>query len=508
MFILITDDVNSNPIATVQNKFSFETADTNNFKLENLTRIINFKSSKAMDNIDAPQWTDFTAPSPQIMDDYFMRKKDNQDYQLKFETPEAVTPVRSFRKSKPNKEPLSESFSGNESDNFQTPLKAPLSAKKKCDSSLKKNPSLKETTYENVLITAMKNLEFSFKKSDKSGNKSCLLDSPVLNKSAKRVTRSMCVQAANASKHEESCFQLHLEESTDSNETEENKENISFKEPSKESDSNCSSKIDSPVIEPVKEDHLTVKPKINIKEELIEKDPSPKVVNPTKSKIVTTSFSKAPLNSSNSGLKKKVTALTGNAWHRQMKRRLSINRRLSIAKPQNKNKYVSMAEAVNKFQRATPARFHTVNIKTTRTEQLRRQSLKLTRAHSPALMSKNRSRPVTVLSREEREKLELEKIRQNQIKANPVRKDILMRPAALKKVEKKMVTNPEPFHLTETKKGQHALDKTKQEIKRTHHIVKKTVPSIVSTDDKHLMIKVNIFFYVTPKVPIMNFKIP
>lgn len=454
-----------------------------------------------MDNIDAPQWTDFTAPSPQVIDDYFLRKHEQQDYQLKFETPEAVTPIKSFKKLNKSKQPLSESFSDNESDNFQTPLKAPLSLKKKCSSSLKKNQNLKETTYENVLITAMKNLEFSFKKSDKSGNKSCLLDSPILNNpTAKRVTRSMCVQAANISKHEheheQSCIQLHLEESADSNEIEENKENVNSKELIVENDKKSSSvSVSLQVSESVDQDELGNKSKITIKQKPEEKDSSMKTAQPVKSKILATYFSQGSFNSSNNSLKKKPTTLTGNAWHRQMKRRLSLNRRLSLVKPPITNKYVSMAEAVNKFQRVTPARFHTVNVKTTKTEQLRRQSFKLTRAHSPALMSKNRSRPVTAVSREEQERLELEKIRQNQIKANPVRKDILKRPAPLKKVEKKMVTNPEPFHLTETKKGQVSHDKP-TETKRTHHIIKKTVPSIVSTDDKHLMIKVKKFLLI------------
>ncbi|KAG5329929.1 TPX2 protein, partial [Acromyrmex heyeri] len=108
------------------------------------------------------------------------------------------------------------------------------------------------------------------------------------------------------------------------------------------------------------------------------------------------------------------------------KRRTSVNK-----------KYVSLAEAVSRFQNETPKRFHTrskVNNTTgmpmSKTMQNR---LKPTIPISPALVSKNRSRPVTVLSREEREKLEMEEMKKHQIKANPIPPNVLRGSRVMKK---------------------------------------------------------------------------
>ncbi|KAG5314758.1 TPX2 protein, partial [Acromyrmex insinuator] len=108
------------------------------------------------------------------------------------------------------------------------------------------------------------------------------------------------------------------------------------------------------------------------------------------------------------------------------KRRTSVNK-----------KYVSLAEAISRFQNETPKRFHTrskVNNTTgmpmSKTLQNR---LKPTIPISPALVSKNRSRPVTVLSREEREKLEMEEMKKHQIKANPIPPNVLRGSRVMKK---------------------------------------------------------------------------
>lgn len=107
-------------------------------------------------------------------------------------------------------------------------------------------------------------------------------------------------------------------------------------------------------------------------------------------------------------------------WHNH--RRSLQKRRVSQA---NK-KYVSLAEAVSRFQTETPERFRTRSNKagnasmSLNVSRLTQSRLKPTVPVSPALISKNRARPVTVLSREEREKLEVEEMRKYQIKANPI----------------------------------------------------------------------------------------
>ncbi|XP_011176342.1 targeting protein for Xklp2 homolog [Solenopsis invicta] len=99
-------------------------------------------------------------------------------------------------------------------------------------------------------------------------------------------------------------------------------------------------------------------------------------------------------------------------------------RRLSGSK-----KYVSLAEAVSRFQNDTPERFRTRS-KANMTmplnmSKLMQNRLKPTIPISPALISKNRARPVTVLSQEEREKLEIEEMKKYQIKANPIPPNVL-----------------------------------------------------------------------------------
>ncbi|XP_011497513.1 PREDICTED: targeting protein for Xklp2-B-like [Ceratosolen solmsi marchali] len=442
-----------------------------------------------MDNLDAPQWADFIAPSPQIsLDDYFLRKHVDHEYREKFDSVDSVSPdipTEQFNLSKQ---------SSNESLIQKTPMRIKCGQGNKILSS-KKN-IVKETTYENVLLEAMSNLQLSFKKQlgEKSFNKSCLVDSPAFKTPIKRITRSMCAQANMTPKY---CISMH-EKSTKNNDHDQiqnNKENINiekYQNPTNEQIN--SSQINLEVTSTSTEHEVSdeklkseAEPRLEQEEGLTMENENS--LNQLPMSKVVTSFSNHLLDSGNSS-KKKVTTLTGTAWHRQVKRRMSITnqRRLSINKSIIKNKYVSMAEAVTKFHRATPQRFHSTTIKATKTEQLRRMSFKLTRATSPALMCKNRSRPVTAISREEQERIELAKIRQNQIKANPVRKNILIKPAPLKKVEKKMVTHPEPFHLTEVKKWQ-PIKKTEQiqETKRIHRT--KTVPSIVSTNDKGIIVK-------------------
>lgn len=115
----------------------------------------------------------------------------------------------------------------------------------------------------------------------------------------------------------------------------------------------------------------------------------------------------------------KHTVLTWYNHRRSLqKRRMSANK-----------KYISLAEAVSRFQNETPERFRTRSSKASNVSMPLLKSmqgrLKPTIPISPALVSKNRTRPVTVLSREEREKLEMEELKKHPIKANPIRPNVL-----------------------------------------------------------------------------------
>ncbi|XP_076235682.1 targeting protein for Xklp2 [Calliopsis andreniformis] len=135
-------------------------------------------------------------------------------------------------------------------------------------------------------------------------------------------------------------------------------------------------------------------------------------------------------------------------------------RRRSLVKYRNcSNKFISIAEAVSRFQNTTPQRFRTLSNKDLKPGQLmklKRSPLKLTNPISPALRCKQRVRHTTALSQQEREALEIEEMKKHQIKAKPVPANILKAPTVLKKVAKKPVTVTEEFHLTQPKKTSHS----------------------------------------------------
>ncbi|RZC40763.1 TPX2 and/or Mitofilin domain containing protein [Asbolus verrucosus] len=139
--------------------------------------------------------------------------------------------------------------------------------------------------------------------------------------------------------------------------------------------------------------------------------------------------------------------------------RLAQPKRFGSSDNVNKGQFMSLAEAVNKFQAGTPKRFRS------------RPSPKInkivpvpwggTKAHSPKLMTTKRTRPVPayVISKEEQERLELEEAKKFKIRANPVNKRILKGPLK-PQMDKKPPTTIEPFNLTEVKKRDH-LEETK-----------------------------------------------
>ncbi|XP_043264922.1 uncharacterized protein LOC122404764 [Colletes gigas] len=172
-----------------------------------------------------------------------------------------------------------------------------------------------------------------------------------------------------------------------------------------------------------------------------------------------------------------------NVWQRQSKmckgRRSQPKvltcqyRRHSVAKNRRRSsQFVSLAEAVSKFQTNTPQRFRTISNKNLKPALVPRNPMKLTHPISPSLRSKQRTRRTNILSNEEREALQLEEMRKHQIKANPVPLNILKAPSALKKVEKKPITVAEEFRLTQPKKTHHVSD---SEINTTQHFINNTV---------------------------------
>ncbi|XP_075973659.1 targeting protein for Xklp2 [Anticarsia gemmatalis] len=126
-------------------------------------------------------------------------------------------------------------------------------------------------------------------------------------------------------------------------------------------------------------------------------------------------------------------------------------RRPSVAPQElSRTKFVSMAEAIYHYQRDTPGRFHS-----TRPQIFRSQGntgrTGLTVPQSPMLRCKGRSRPLHVVSQKEKEEMELEEIKKFKIKAHPIPKSVIEGPH-LPEVQKKPITVPAPFNLTEIHK--------------------------------------------------------
>lgn len=137
-------------------------------------------------------------------------------------------------------------------------------------------------------------------------------------------------------------------------------------------------------------------------------------------------------------------------------RRITMDgRRMSVSK-----KYVSMAEAVSRFQNATPKRFHTKSTKDNVVSNVvsRQTHLKTTIPISPALVTKNRTRPVKVLSREEKEILELEEMKKHRIKANPIPRGVLARRTNV--AIKSTSLNTQPAEILRSRSPLHKSDVT------------------------------------------------
>lgn len=118
----------------------------------------------------------------------------------------------------------------------------------------------------------------------------------------------------------------------------------------------------------------------------------------------------------------------------------------------NINKYVSLAEGILHFQKDTPERFHTK--RRSGTLQANKSLFKkrsTTKALTPNLISHFRNRPVTALTQEQKEELELEEMKKNRVKAVPLNEKVLL-PPELPVREVKPPTKPSPFNLTQVTK--------------------------------------------------------
>lgn len=190
---------------------------------------------------------------------------------------------------------------------------------------------------------------------------------------------------------------------------------------------------------------------------------------------------------------KHVAVLTWQNHRRSMhKRRTSINKH-----------YIGLAEAVSRFQNETPKRFHTRSNKNNTISpsfyaSKLQNRLKPTIPISPALISKTRTRPVTVLSQEEREMQQLEEMKKFRIKANPIPSNVLRGPRAkVNSVARKPIvanTGTQPDEKTKN------LFQPKSPHRDKAPNLKNTVAKVVVTDvDGIIVEREEIAFFGVPK---------
>ncbi|XP_047107353.1 targeting protein for Xklp2 homolog isoform X2 [Schistocerca piceifrons] len=169
---------------------------------------------------------------------------------------------------------------------------------------------------------------------------------------------------------------------------------------------------------------------------------------------------------------------------------------LHFEKKSLQKKFVSTAEAMYKFQRSTPERFHTKPVidgsQRWQASQVNPsyKKLRCTVPQSPNFTSHLRVRPVTYPSKEEREEAELQQMQKYIFKAAPLKADILKEPQLPKKVDPKPVTKPSPFQLTEVKKFKKVAeavankDMEQKGVKKATPIKRVTVPAPFTFEER------------------------
>lgn len=156
--------------------------------------------------------------------------------------------------------------------------------------------------------------------------------------------------------------------------------------------------------------------------------------------------------------------------------------------------YVPMAQQIEQFQRRTPTRYH---MRSRRTQERgpsppKGHHLHLTQAHSPQLMTRQRSRPPTVKSSAELEAEELERLQKFKIKALELNKKILEGAEELKKPAVKEPTVPEGFELEIEKRLQERqMTKKPQDDEKPHNfrarpLPKKVLDGVVGLPEKKM----------------------
>ncbi|KAG7175813.1 Targeting protein for Xklp2-like 1 [Homarus americanus] len=125
-------------------------------------------------------------------------------------------------------------------------------------------------------------------------------------------------------------------------------------------------------------------------------------------------------------------------------------------KAENQNTFISLAELNLKFYTKTPQRFRSKRAGSTDDLNLEGKKTRgnsgVTIPHTPKLSACGRTRQMNYVAHEEMEQKAFEEAQKHSFKALPVNKKVFEAPSSGYQVEKKILTVPEPFDITDSKK--------------------------------------------------------
>lgn len=410
-------------------------------------------------HLNAPQWTDFES-SPQIPDeDYFDRLHENLEPKALFATEEPVKNVSEAVESEFEAKPkVVEAYREMTNDDSlvseteiakMTPVKvvSPKSRGKDCSKP-------KEITYDNVLTEAMASLQLSIKK--KLRRSQAVKNTPSkVSATPTNADKMMASKMLGLLKGPRSTpsnpIPMWIRKTKPSEETVEEyvKKNLTNEVVGEEKTENeVAEKPDEP--EPQ-----------NLQLDVVQ------IVEDAQNALA----AKLPQRKRGSNVSQRSVCSSNGATHARFST-CGLRRRSLTAYRRRSNKYISLAEAIRKFETGTPKRFRTMSAKNSKpgpVQKVKANSVSVTVPISPALRCKSRARPSTLLSKDERDRVEIEEAKKHSVMA---------RANSMKNI-------PQNAGKTVAKKPSEASFNQTEKIPRNNREsrMKVIVPSVVATEE-------------------------
>ncbi|XP_012260180.2 targeting protein for Xklp2 homolog [Athalia rosae] len=441
-------------------------------------------------HLNAPQWADF-ASGPETPDDNYF----DREY-LKLEPGQPIKEVVPTCPTTPSSETIEDNPNVNllivveNNDSLVNEMKiAKMTPVKVVSPKLTKNSTLKETTYDEVLSEAMACLQLSVKHSRRSHRaKNTLSELMATPTASNKVTSEKSLRHLGPPSTPSNPIPMWLR-----------KTKLAEKEVNKAKAASvllegqlCLDSTDQDNLMP---DNIKMQRAVGVDIKLAQSTEQADIN--TQFSIETSTIEAQPKSSSPisaeppakrvQGISNIIQRSSGRSEVQQPRFPTCQLRRRSLTQYRRRsNKYVSMAEAISKFQTGTPERFRSVSSKGPKPgplQKLRQSCISATVPISPALRCKSRVRPTKVLSQEERERLEMEEMKKNSLREHLARANSmkgLSRNSASKTTEKKPTKLPNSSQLVEMKTSNVPTTEKKSNRKAR---LKITVPSVFSTEE-------------------------